>query len=46
MWRKLLFGVNSFRLINRLTEVGEIPPKYAHASFSFNAPWGTVVAVW
>jgi len=39
MWRKARFGLNSFRLIKRLREVGEIPPRYRQASFSFKAPW-------
>ena len=38
MWRKARFGLNRPLSIKRLTELGEIPPRYAHASFSLRAP--------
>jgi hypothetical protein len=38
MCRKDRFGLNSFRLIKRLMEVAETPPRYWQAAFSFRAP--------
>jgi hypothetical protein len=38
MCRNARFGFKSFRSIKRLTELGEIPPRYWQASFSFRAP--------
>ncbi len=37
MCRKDRFGLNRFRLIKRLTEVVEMPPRYSQAAFSFSA---------
>ena len=42
MCRKDRFAVNCFRLIKRLTELAEIPPRYSQASFSLRAPCLTV----
>jgi hypothetical protein len=43
--RNDLLGFTSPRPIKRLREAGEMPPRYAQASFSFNAPCLTVVVV-
>ncbi len=41
MCRKARFGFISPRSINRLKELGEMPPRYRQASFNFKAPWLT-----
>jgi hypothetical protein len=38
MCRKARLGTNNRLAIKRLTELGEIPPRYSHASFSLRAP--------
>ena len=45
MCRSARFGFNSCRSIRRLKELGEMPPRYRHASFNFKAPLLTGVVL-
>src|SRR4029077_4545055 len=45
MCRKDRFAFNRFRLIKRLPEATEMPPRYSQASFSLRAPWLAVLVV-
>ena len=45
MCRSARLGFNSFRLIKRLPEATEMPPRYSQASFSLRAPWLAVLVV-
>jgi hypothetical protein len=40
MWRNALLGLISPRLLNRRKVIGEIPPRYAQASFNLRAAGG------